>query len=121
MGVTCDDAVLGETIGVRLNPAGQVSNSLGGTTINGRPVCETGGSTCVFSHDDERHRECRTCKASRPYMDFYVGAKGNPCLDECRACVRARCEVFKAEYLREHGTPYVRKKERDAVRAVGVG
>jgi len=30
--VTCDDAVLNENIGARLNPAGQVSNSLGGTT-----------------------------------------------------------------------------------------
>ena len=37
-----------------LEPAGQVSNSLGGTTINGRPVCETGGSTCVFARGDER-------------------------------------------------------------------
>ena len=30
------------------------SNFLGGTTINGRPVCNTGGSTCVFPHGDER-------------------------------------------------------------------
>ena len=52
--VTGDDAALSETSRIRLKPSGQVSNSLGGTTINGRPVCETGGSTCVFPHSDER-------------------------------------------------------------------
>ena len=96
-------------------------------TVKARTVRTAGEDVVTYRaakrgwQEKRAHRECRTCKASRPYMDFYVGAKGNPCLDECRACVWARCEVFKAEYLREHGTPYVRKKERDAVRAVGVG
>jgi len=47
--VTCDGAILNEWSWLWLEPAGQVSNSLGGTNNHVSPSVQTGGLTCALS------------------------------------------------------------------------
>lgn len=65
------------------------------------------------AHREAGDRWCCVCKRWRPFSDFQVSRSTGEPRPECRECRRsvrqAECDAFKAEYLAEHGVPYVRK------------